>query len=346
MDRTHYRFELKKLEDTASSLPNNAFVAFGLTHALSLLILNWEKIMINRQLKEHPYALVSSEIKKTFDILESIGNASIFANAGSSFASQSHADMEEYHKKLFQALWIKFTPEDYKKRIEQYEYRLSLNKIQPFIKDKRCIDFGCGHGNFAHALVNLGAAYVLGIDYGEQSIQYCQNTLKLIGAKNIEFEYASVYGTGKEGESFDFALQNGVFHHLDDEDKAYLEVYRVLKPGGWFWIYTDGIDSIQGDIQDTCARILSKFNSSEIGVILDMMGLSVGKRYHLGDSLQATYRHTSLEDFLIRLKSYGFDNHRRLVGGYLTDSDGDAADDPWAREKFGSGDIRLLVQKI
>ena len=75
------------------------------------------------------------------------------------------------------------------------------------------------------------------------------------------------------------------------------------------------------------------------------MGLPIGKRYHLGDSLQATYRHTDLKTFQKRLQKYGFSVVKRLMGGFFYDSDGPAQSDPWAREKFGSGDLRLLVRK-
>ena len=161
----------------------------------------------------------------------------------------------------------------------------------------------------------------------------------------VRFKIESVYNSEQKSSSFDFAIQNGVFHHLQNEDKAYREVWRVLRPGGYFWIYTDGKDSIAGDIQDTAARILSRFRPDEVGAVLNIMGLSIGKRYHLGDSLQATYRHTDLKTFQKRLQKYGFSVVKRLMGGFSYDSDGEAQLDPWAKEKFGSGDIRYLVVK-
>jgi hypothetical protein len=76
------------------------------------------------------------------------------------------------------------------------------------------------------------------------------------------------------------------------------------------------------------------------------MNLSTGKRYHLGDNLNAVYRHTGYGEFVERLKSYGFDDFRRLTGGYATDFDADVLlSDPWGREKFGEGDIRVLARK-
>lgn len=346
LDRSIYRKELSALQELAGDLPSNKFTLFGLVNVLSLLILSWEKNMVNRSLKEHPYILACELVKKSAENLNTLGDLNAIAYQGKNNNEIKHLTMEEYHRELFQDLWTKFSNQDYQERIEQYVFRLKLNKLSTFIQGKRCIDFGCGHGNFAHALINSGASYALGIDYGEESISYCKNIAKTLGTKDIEFEVQTVYDTGREDSSFDFAVQNGVFHHVDSEEKAYKEVYRNLKPGGWFWIYTDGIDSIQGEIQDAAARILSKFPFTEVGAVLDTMGLSIGKRYHLGDSLQATYRHTNLADFLGRLKDYGFGNSRRLSGGYLTDSDGTSLEDPWSIEKFGSGDIRLLVQKV
>jgi hypothetical protein len=81
--------------------------------------------------------------------------------------------------------------------------------------------------------------------------------------------------------------------------------------------------------------------------VLDFLGVETNKRYHLGDGLNAVYRHTTYEDFLDRLDGYGFGEPRRLSGGYATDFDHDViAADPWGEAKFGSGDIRLLVRKL
>jgi hypothetical protein len=80
--------------------------------------------------------------------------------------------------------------------------------------------------------------------------------------------------------------------------------------------------------------------------VLDFLGVETNKRYHLGDGLNATYRHTSWADLVARLEGYGFAEFRRLTGGFPTDFDHDVLEaDPYGREKFGEGDIRLLARK-
>lgn len=254
--------------------------------------------------------------------------------------------MEEHHQELFQSLWVKYGEQDYLDRIQQYVNRISLNDLESVVLGARCIDFGSGHGNFAHALIQCGAVSVVGIDYGKGNIEYAERATRRLGVGQVSFKCASVYATDEPSGAYDFAVQNGVFHHLDDEVRAYTEVHRVLRSGGHFWVYTDGSDSIQGDLQDAAARVVGAFPISEVNASLDVMGLSVGKRYHLGDSLQATYRHTTPESLIEFLGEVGFGFVRRLSGGAATDSDGSVLSlDRWAVEKFGTGDIRMLFVK-
>jgi hypothetical protein len=80
---------------------------------------------------------------------------------------------------------------------------------------------------------------------------------------------------------------------------------------------------------------------------LDYLNIETGKRYHLGDGLNATYRHETWEGLTERLSMFGFGNFRRLVGGFPTDFDHDViVQDRYGREKFGEGDLRLLAQKV
>ena len=168
----------------------------------------------------------------------------------------------------------------------------------------------------------------------------------MLGVKAAQYKVASVYNSGEDSDSFDFAIQNGVFHHLQNEDKAYVEVNRVLKVGGYFWIYTDGKDNIQGELQDTCSRIMNTWDQDSVHVALDQLGLSVGKRYHMGDTFNAIYRHTDYPSMVNRLDHYGFEVSQRLQGGFKYDSDGDALKRKWAAELYGSGDIRILAKKV
>lgn len=344
-----YLNDLAALEALAASIPDTRMMAVAKIATCATMNMRWERIMVDRSFPEHPWPHAERLIRDAHAQLAAWHEAAFIEGPSSPLGGVSE-QMEERHHDLFQTLWVNFSEADYEDRIARYVHRLEINELADgFMSGMRVIDFGCGHGNFLHACLRGGAAAGLGIDYGEESVRYSREARDRLRVDPdvLDFRVASVYDSGADAGSFDFAIQNGVFHHLDDEDAAYREVHRVLKDGGWFWIYTDGAGAVSHDLWDASVRILAQIPYDAVLEVLDFLGVETNKRYHLGDGLNAVYRHTSYEDFIERLAGYGFGNPRRLIGGFPTDFDHDAIEaDPFGREKFGSGDIRVLVQKL
>jgi SAM-dependent methyltransferase len=347
MKKTYLPF-LNRLKKTADSMPNTPLLAAAKVESMVLVNMRYEKVMVNRRLKIHPYVLTNQILQDAIAYLRSWREAA-FIEDPSAPVGANIRKLEEKHHDLFQKLWVKFTPEDYNDRIDRYTHRLRVNGLHDgFLKGKTCIDFGCGHGNFGHALLRAGAKSVYGIDFGKESVTYALAARDRLGVSTsrMVFEHGSVYRVPWPDNSFDFAIQNGVFHHLEDEDKAIVEVRRVLKPGGWFWVYTDGCGAISHDLWDASVHVLRNIPEDFILNRLDGLNLQVGKRYHLGDGLKATYRHTSWKEITGRLTRLGFGEFRRLRGGFPTDFDLDAITaDKFGKEKFGEGDLRILAKK-
>ena len=255
---------------------------------------------------------------------------------------------ESTHKDLFAKLWTNFTFDEYKKeRLGRYNKRLRINNLKKFIEDKKIIDFGCGHGNFLISCLGFGAKECVGIDYGKDSIQYAKNiTYKLKLQKKVKFYCRSIYDSKLKSNYYDFAIQNGVFHHMDNEIKAYKEMHKVLKKGGYCWIYTDGGGGIRDIAWDMSQNILKNIDKNFIIENIRSKGLTTNKEYHLGDGLNALYRHSTLEIMKKKLSKIGFEFVRQLNGGFSTDFDKPFYKDKYFEEKFGSGDLRLLFRKI
>ena len=97
------------------------------------------------------------------------------------------------------------------------------------------------------------------------------------------------------------------------------EIKRVLKPGGYCWIYTDGGGGIRDYIGDLSQEILRDINKNFVIKIVRSMGLTTNKEYHLSDTLNALYRHTNLHNLKKKLSSIGFKFVRQLKGGFRTD---------------------------
>lgn len=59
-------------------------------------------------------------------------------------------------------------------------------------------------------------------------------------AKRFNFKIVDAHSIPFEAESFDVVIANHMLYHLSDIDTALSEIYRVLKPGGYFFASTVG----------------------------------------------------------------------------------------------------------
>ena len=334
--------EKKILNKFKNSIKSDLSSRILINH-LIYLNLKKEKLLLAKNL--NPEKIILKEINYLYSLINNIHNFKEFSN--SKFNRQKFI-LEKNHKTLFQKLWVNYTFDEFKKeRLARYIKRIEINKIQGLIKNKKIVDFGCGHGNFLMSMNKFKPKECVGIDYGKNSIDYANKfRKKFYPDQNISFLIRSVYQSNLKKNYFDFAIQNGVFHHLDYENKAYEEVHRVLKSGGYFWVYTDGGGGLRDFICDLSQKLLSNIDNNVVQNQIRSIGLTTNKEYHLGDDLSARYRHTDLKDIKAKLKKIGFKYIRQLTGGFKTDIDYPNSKDKYFRKKFGSGDLRLLFQKI
>ncbi len=347
MEKT-YLPRLQELKRLATDLPRTRFMALSRIEALIRMNMGWEALQYDTALAEHPFLLTHRLVDRAIEDLEAARKIA-FCDGGLSLDHDPREQsMEEEHQDLFQSLWTQFDANQYRERITRYDDRLRFNGLESgTFEGMRVVDMGCGHGNFDHAILNAGAAEVVGVDYGENSIRYAEAARDRLGVpeSRLRFILSTVYDVPEASGSFDAAVQNGVFHHLDDEYRAYREMHRLLKLGGIAWVYTEGEGSIARDLFHVSVQILADVPARLVQEHLAHLGFSINKRYHLGDGLKAVYRATSWADMTGRLESIGFGDFRRLIGGFDTDLDITDAD-PYAAEKYGEGDIRLLATKL
>ncbi|MBX7047381.1 MAG: class I SAM-dependent methyltransferase [Ignavibacteria bacterium] len=116
-------------------------------------------------------------------------------------------------------------------------YRNHLNtpaffEILPDVKGLKGIDIGCGEGYNTRLLAEKGAD-MTAIDISELFIKYAQMEEE---KKNFGIKYSVADGEELpfKNESFDFAAAFMSLMDIPDSEKAVKEIYRILKPGGFF----------------------------------------------------------------------------------------------------------------
>jgi ubiquinone/menaquinone biosynthesis C-methylase UbiE len=101
---------------------------------------------------------------------------------------------------------------------------------------KSVLDIGCGAGGIDVALVsNHGARYVCGIDVEDGVLSHAR---ALIARKGLADRIGCVkVAPGPlpfPPETFDIVFSKDSIVHIADKHNLMVEVFRILKPGGWF----------------------------------------------------------------------------------------------------------------
>ena len=264
----------KKILSKVKTIKNNTLILNFLINRLIYLVLKIEKILFDKRLNKDPNIIIKKDLDDLYNFICDINVFSDFSDK--QIVKSKKFVMEKEHQNLFQKLWVNYNLQEFKdERLGRYIKRIKINKISNLIKNKKIVDFGCGHGNFLMSAMLFNAEKCVGIDYGSNSIKYAKKIKnKLFPKSDISFLNRSVYNSKLKSEYFDFAIQNGVFHHLNNEAKAYKEVYRVLKTGGYFWVYTDGGGGLRDFTHDLFQKIMLKFDNSFVQKNIRSIGLS------------------------------------------------------------------------
>ncbi len=104
------------------------------------------------------------------------------------------------------------------------------------------LEFGCGYGNFTVAAARLIGGTVFTNDIDTSMVQHTVQRAGEQGLQNIiaEVRDFSISGSGRPGDSIDFAMLFNILH-IENPSDLLREAYRVLKPMGklgvihWKW---------------------------------------------------------------------------------------------------------------
>jgi SAM-dependent methyltransferase len=100
------------------------------------------------------------------------------------------------------------------------------------------LDLGSGAGNdvFVARSIVGEQGRVIGLDMTPEMVDQARANNRRLGFANVEFILGEIEAIPLPDSSVDVVLSNCVLNLVPDKQRAYREIYRVLKPGGHFSI--------------------------------------------------------------------------------------------------------------
>ena len=166
-------------------------------------------------------------------------------------------------------------------------------------KGDAVLDVGSGSGTdilvAAHKTGPKGQVY--GLDFTDSMIKKAESNIARSGLRNVKILKGEATKIPLPDESVDVVTSNGVLNLVPNKQKAFHEIYRVLKPGGRIQISDIIVDR---DVQSAC------------GLVPQLWADCIG-----GAAVE--------KDYLTMIKKAGFSQARRVLRfDYFSESASDA----------------------
>ncbi len=260
-------------------------------------------------------------------------------------ATNVGSDMRE----LFENAWAGYSDATFDHAVSLIDNRLERSGIGPqLLRGSRCLDGGCGIGRFSVAMAKLGAGEVIAVDIGQQSLDYTDRQAKRSGLTSIKTVRQDITDLSSwPDESFDFVVSYGVLHHTPDPMKGLFEHFRVLRPGGVFWLYLYGAGGMYWPTYDRLRSVLGRYPVKEVKCALERMGLREGLVYTFLDNILAPRTYHRESEIVAALRQINPDLVcRRASGSSVIDDVGMCLKTRFGRTIVGpEGEVRLVITK-
>lgn len=338
---------------TARELGSHPFASILRAWCVPVLFERLERLLLSGQDPIEGVTETMRGLAKLLSRADQVGLGLIKANGipsdGKNFDSLKD-NVKELTGDHYGRLFKEFSSRSYwEEPVNLLEQRLVRNGIPlSSVQDKYVLDAGCGGGRYSAAWRLLGAKPIVGVDISPVNIEDATHRAEMAELTGLIFQQGDVLNLPFNEAEFDIIFSNGVLHHTTDWEKGVSELMRVLKPGGWGWLYL--IEDPGGVFWDVIEilRVVMKGESRETSrSALQQLNMPANRIFYMLDHVMVPInlrlRPNEVEDCL---SSCGAIEFRRLDRG----ADIDRVEqifrgEQFAAERFGVGENRYVFSK-
>src|SRR5690349_18005520 len=148
-----------------------------------------------------------------------------------------------------------------------FEYVLQTLKKYP---NPRILDLGCGTGYNIAQLKSHGYNDIFGLDFTFDALIYCfqRNLDHIVCGDATQSPFPA--------ESFDVITALDIIEHIPDDEKSLRDVYRLLKPGGSFVIFTPAYQFLWS-VHDEISHHERRYTARELRQKVEASGLVIDR---------------------------------------------------------------------
>ncbi|MBI5917707.1 MAG: class I SAM-dependent methyltransferase [Bacteroidetes bacterium] len=190
---------------------------------------------------------------------------------------------------------IKLDEKDEKDRYSIQLYDFIARSVA--IQGKEILEVGCGRGGgLSYINRYLSPNLATGLDLSKKAIEFCK---KHYSKERIKFIQGNAHSLNFQDNIFDVVINVESSHRYAEIDKFLSEVYRVLKPGGFF-IFTDfrhknELEKLNAQLENSDFNLVK--NELITPHVLEALKLSSPERENLVHKLIPKFLHNSGKNF-------------------------------------------------
>ena len=134
-------------------------------------------------------------------------------------------------------------------------------------QDLRVLDIGCGTGGFSLSLARQTGAKLVGFDISDKLLAYAKGKPD---ASLEKWEHGNAEELPFNKQSFDRVLMSFVIHQIEDRNRAFREVFRILRNNGILIVRTVTPEEVAKRIPFRFFPKVSEIESSRMPSIKDL----------------------------------------------------------------------------